>query len=114
QAALAPQAELAANQRIAAFKVMDRRSEEKNYQAFRAPLQVGKLSLAGYFDEIQDLSELGLYYSWGFLVKGSVSEVAEAITPLIEQRERLHKDGETYDRTEIRHGGRWHEGDTLA
>lgn len=114
QALLAPQTELAANQHIAAFKVDNRRSEEKSYQEFRQPLAAGKLSLAGYFDEIQDLRELGFFYSWGFLVKGSVGEVAETIRPLIEQRERLRKDGETYARTEMRRSGAWQQDDTLA
>lgn len=102
---------------IAFWKVPDRNVEEKSVILFSTPI-IGKLTLIGYSDDIFDLKSSGMYYTWGFLAKGSLESIAEAIRPLIEDGARLRKEGDAYARSEIRYladvDGKWQMDDTLA
>ncbi|WP_236174132.1 hypothetical protein [Pseudomonas pseudonitroreducens] len=65
------------------------------------------LKLLSYFDESSDLGTLGRYLYWGFMVDASPDKVAQQLSPLIADRERLQQDGPAYVRSEVKAGDRW-------
>ena len=80
---------------------------ENSVDFVRRPL-VAKLKLNSYYDEFSDLGRMGFYYYWGFIVPGTVEEVAQQFKPLIYNSERLRQDGGSYVRTEVKvHDSRW-------
>jgi hypothetical protein len=101
---------------IAFWIVPDRKVDEKSMVMFSAPID-GKVKLIGYTDDIVDLDSMGMYYSWGFLASGSPESLAKAIKPMIDDGNRLRKDGDVYVRSEIRSaaaGSTWEKNDNLA
>lgn len=102
---------------IAYWKVLDRTVDNKNVVIFDKAID-SNVSLIGYFDDVTDLEEMGQYYSWGFLVKGSPESASAAIRPLISDSSRFRRDGEVFVRSEIRDialpNGSWIKNDKLS
>lgn len=86
--------------------VPDRASRNGNSVPVSAPPIAG-LKLVSYADEVTDLGELGLYYYWSFIVQGGIDDVAQHLTPLLEQPTLLHKGDGEYTRSELKVGDHW-------
>lgn len=86
--------------------VKNRADRQANSVPISAP-PIGGLKLLSYADEATDLGSLGLYYYWGFVVEGTVDEVAQRLAPLLEQPARLQKGDGEYIRSELKVGDRW-------
>lgn len=86
--------------------VKNRADRQANSVPISAP-PIGGLKLLSYADEATDLGSLGLYYYWGFVVEGTVDEVAQRLAPLLEQPARLQKGNGEYIRSELKVGDRW-------
>lgn len=87
--------------------VPNRGMDAENTVSLSAPA-IGGLKLSSYFDQSTDLDELGQYYYWGFIVDGSVDEVAKRIAPLMAQPKSLQAVGPAYARSEIKLDDGWH------
>jgi hypothetical protein len=92
---------------VAWIKVPDRSNDKKNQLQFNPPVRVAELNFSGYFDESSDLDMAGKFYSWGFIVEGSLNDVANKLKPYIKNVERLRRGKEEYARTEIKVGESW-------
>ncbi|GLU40073.1 hypothetical protein [Pseudomonas sp. NBRC 100443] len=87
--------------------VKDRSSSATNSVALDKAPRLAGLKLLSYYDESSDLGTLGYYLYWGFLVDARPKQVAQQLTPLIADRDRLRQDGASYVRSEVSVGGRW-------
>ena len=68
---------------------------------------IAGLKLLSYFDESNDLGQLGHYYYWGFIVEGGIDEVAQHLAPLMAQPKTLQNVGGAYVRSELKLGDSW-------
>lgn len=102
---------------IAYWKVPDRKVDENSVLIFSTPID-GNVKLIGYFDDIVNLESMGLYYSWGFLAKGSPESIAKIVKPIIIDGNRMRRDGDVFVRSEIRDtaaiNGEWIKNDGLT
>jgi hypothetical protein len=86
--------------------VVNRADRKANAVPVSAPPIAG-LKLLSYADEATDLGNLGLYYYWGFVVQGTIDEVAQRLAPLLDQPARLQKTDGAYIRSELKVDDRW-------
>ncbi|MEB0044628.1 MULTISPECIES: hypothetical protein [unclassified Pseudomonas] len=87
--------------------VKNRGSSPENSMPLLGTPVVAGMKLLSYVDESSDLGQLGHYYYWGFIVEGSVNEVAKRLAPLMEQPKQLQNVGSSYVRSEIKVGDQW-------
>ncbi|WP_296229266.1 hypothetical protein [Ralstonia sp. UBA689] len=87
--------------------VGDRLRSDSSAVRFLAPYQDGPLVLDGYFDEVEDLGAGDAIFTWGFLVRGSVSDVSRALGLNTLQAWSLHREGNAFVRTEVWDGSHW-------
>jgi hypothetical protein len=83
------------------FKVQDQRHPTNNRVMFKTPMTVAGLNVVGFFDEVENIPDQGLAYSWGLLVAASVSNAASAFSGLTWEQQRLRKEDEIFVRSEI-------------
>lgn len=83
------------------ISVPDQRNESANHVLFTKPLSTRGLTIVGYFDEIIEHPTMGAFYSWGFLIRGSLSAVIENLRPVIWEANRLRREEELFVRSEV-------------
>jgi hypothetical protein len=86
------------------FKVPNRRDEETGMIAFTGNPTIAALPVTSYLDYVINLQDSGLYYTWGFKVRGEIATVVNALKPIIFESNRLRRDDSVYVRTELRDG----------
>lgn len=84
--ALAPMRRLGAS---AAFSVPDPRHPTRSKLLFTKPVDVAGTTVVGYFDEVRDMPRGMSSYAWGYLIAGSVAEVASKLQGLVWDPMRL-------------------------
>ena len=87
------------------FVVPNRNKTAESTVQFFKPVDLAGLAIVAYIDDRIDLLSLGVYYSWGFKVKGEVAEVASTLKALTHDGDRLRKDGDVFVRTELQDQG---------
>jgi hypothetical protein len=83
------------------FKVPDRGDPERSVLTFAAPLNISRIELVAYFDQLFPLVEKDMFIAWGFLLKAPIADVIKSAQSSIWDSQRLQPDGGMYTRTEI-------------
>ena len=86
---------------VAYFRVPDRSDPKRSLLRFNAPISIGAMEVAGYFDEVMGFGNEGLALSWGFLLSAPIADVVAATESVIWERQRLRKDNAVHVRSEI-------------
>ncbi len=81
---------------------------------FSAQYQDEAAKLLGYYDLVSDFGSAGRYYSWGFIVPGSVEQVKNSLMPSIAERHRLRQVAGAYARSDLWKDGEWRADDSLV
>ncbi|MDR1461628.1 MAG: hypothetical protein LBI68_00545 [Azoarcus sp.] len=84
------------------IKVEGRHEDRNAHVDFTEPPIVAGLELLSFSDDVIDLGNLGLYYTWGFTASGKMKDVVRKLKPLIHGRARLRRDNGLYVRTEVK------------
>lgn len=86
---------------VSTFVVPDRRHPTKSRVLFAQPIEFRGLKLVGFFDEVVDIPNGMISYSWGYLVADPVPSTAAAIKPILWDAARLREDGPVFVRSEV-------------
>ncbi|RTL18250.1 MAG: hypothetical protein EKK52_15025 [Burkholderiales bacterium] len=91
--ALRPQAEVRPRAGAASFIVPSLTQEGQKRLMFGQPLRLHGLEIVGYLDELTPIPG-GVDVSWGFLVRGKLTDVATALRDVIWDGQRLRRDAQ--------------------
>jgi hypothetical protein len=86
------------------FKVPNRTDDKTGTVALTGRPTIAGMPVVSYEDSVIDIGSLGLYYTWGFKVRGELANAFNLLKPLIFENERLRKDDSVYVRTELQTG----------
>lgn len=83
------------------FKVANQRHPTDSRVMFARPLEVAGIKLVGYFDEIINIPDQAIIYSWGFLAAPGVRQAAAAWRSLTWDAARLRELEGAFVRSEV-------------